>query len=72
MAGRMPTFMSQKQESLLNDVAITALPTKKEYGLTSSFTEREVQMYLVILALHEAGGGINFAIAKASATRIIR
>jgi len=33
-------------------------------------TDKEVQMYL--LSLCEAGGGVNCAIAKASATEIIR
>ena len=55
-----------------NDVAITALPPKKTGRplLLDEQTDREVQMYLI--APYEAGGGINCAIAKASATGIIR
>ena len=55
-----------------DDVAITELPLKKTGRplLLDEQTDREVQMYL--LALHEAGGGVNCAIARASATGIIR
>ena len=68
----MPTFVSWRRESAGSDLCITALPQKKTGRplLLDEQTDREVQMYL--LALCEAGDAVNCAIAKVSATGIIR
>ena len=64
--------LQNRKRSGDDDVAIIELPPKKTGRplLLDEQTDREVQMYL--LALREAGGGVNCAIARASATGIIR
>ena len=64
--------LQERKHSGDDDVAITELPPKKTGRplLLDEQTDREVQMYL--LSLREAGGVVNCAIARASATGIIR
>ena len=64
--------LQNRKRSGDDDVAITELPPKKTGRplLLDEQTDREVQLYL--LGLHEAGGGVNCTIARASATGIIR
>ena len=62
----------QERKHSSDDVSITELPPKMTGRplLLDEQMDREVQMYL--LSLREAGGSVNCAIARASATGIIR
>ena len=62
----------QERKRSGDDVSITELSPKKTGRplLLDEQMDREVQMYL--LSLREAGGSVNCAIARASATGIIR